>query len=129
MRDCYFDGVDSFNDRICCFLSVGCGEAGWETIEKSAWKFLKDSLAAIATETRKTEQDFHADHGELFADRRAFRFNVQQGMHGVGLEEWQKADQISNAAEEYMVNREVREKTTSAVNVLSRKQCILADFD
>lgn len=87
IRDVWKPRTDNVADIVSCFNSIGCGDPGLQEIEKSAFKFLTKSLANTATETKKTATRFHNEHGELFREKRCMRFNVEQGLQFVGLEE------------------------------------------
>jgi hypothetical protein len=66
IRDVWKPRKDNVADVVSCFISIGCGDPGLQTIEKGAFKFLTQSLANIATETMKTATRFHRENSELF---------------------------------------------------------------
>jgi hypothetical protein len=118
---------DNVADIVSCFISIGCGDPGLKIIEKSAFKFLTESLANIATETNKTARRFHNANGELFREKKCMRFNVEQGLQSVGLEEYKEKNKIKNAAEEYIMDPTTIDNTYAVVERLAQKQCMV-DF-
>lgn len=127
IREIWKPRTDNVAGIVSCFISIGCGEAGLQTIEKGAFKFLTKSLANIATETKKTAERFQKANGELFRNSRCMRFNVEQGLQSVGLEEYKEKNKIKNAAEEYITDQNTVDKTDAVVERLAQKQCMV-DF-
>jgi predicted acylesterase/phospholipase RssA len=127
IRDVWKPRKDNVADIVSCFISIGCGNPGLQTIEKGAFKFLTESLANIATETKNTATRFHRANGELFRDKKCMRFNVEQGLQSVGLEEYKERNKIKNAAEEYIMDPTTIDNTYAVVKRLAQKQCMV-DF-
>ena len=71
-----------------CFISIGTGNPGLKAFEDSMIKFLGQTVVEIATETENTERKFIARWAGHFGGKRYFRFNVDQGLQNVGLEEY-----------------------------------------
>ncbi|KAK5733279.1 hypothetical protein LTS12_026975 [Elasticomyces elasticus] len=122
IRDVWKPRKDNVADIVSCFISIGCGDPGLQTIEKSAFQFLTKSLANIATETKRTAARFHKANVELFREKRCIRFNVEQGVQSVGLEEYKEMNKIKNAAEEYITNPITMDNTDAVVERLTQKQ-------
>jgi hypothetical protein len=55
------------------------------------------------------------------------RFNVEQGLQSVGLEEYKERKKIKNAAEEYIMHPTTIDNTYAVVERLVQKQCMV-DF-
>jgi hypothetical protein len=127
IRDVWKPRKDNVADIVSCFISIGCGDPGLQTIEKGAFKFLTESLANIATETKNTATRFHRANGELFREKKCMRFNVEQGLQSVGLEEYKERNKIKNAAEEYIMDPTTIDNTYAVVKRLAQKQCMV-DF-
>jgi len=127
IRDVWKPRKDNVADIVSCFISIGCGDPGLQTIEQGAFKFLTESLANLATETKKTATRFHRANGELFREKKCMRFNVEQGLQFVGLEEYKERNKIKNAAEEYIMHPTTIDNTYAAVERLAQKQCMV-DF-
>ncbi|KAG9760559.1 phospholipase, patatin family protein, partial [Aureobasidium melanogenum] len=80
-----------------CFISIGTGNPGKKAFEDSLLKFLTETVVGIATETEQTDKKFHARWAKHYDDKRYFRFNVEQGLQDVGLEEYTKKGTIEAA--------------------------------
>ncbi|KAM0703872.1 hypothetical protein Q7P35_008877 [Cladosporium inversicolor] len=126
IRDIWKPRRDNVADIVSCFISIGCGDPGLQTIEKSAFKFLTESLANIATETNRTARKFHNANGELFREKKCMRFNVEQGLQSVGLEEYKERNKIKNAAEVYITTPTTIDNTYAVVERLAQKQSPLS---
>ena len=129
-RDIWRPKSDDISPYIKCILSIGTGDPGLRSLENKIWAFAKDTLSAIATETRKTAEDFRQAHSEMFDAGRAFRFNVEQGLQDVGLEEYLKAGLILTATGSYMESQEHVDRVDRCASNLASKQCtfLLEDF-
>jgi hypothetical protein len=57
---------------------------------------------AIATETEQTAERFRRDKTHLNDSGRYYRFNVDRGLEGVGLEESKKRKEIAAATGRYV---------------------------
>lgn len=75
-----------------CFISIGTGNPGKKPFEDNIIKFLWQTVMQIATETENTERRFIARWARHFDEKRYFRFNVEQGLQGIGLEEYKKKE-------------------------------------
>jgi predicted acylesterase/phospholipase RssA len=129
-RDLWYPKVDDISPHVKCILSIGTGDPGLRPVEEKIWGFVKDTLIGIATETRKTAEDFRQAHGEMFDAGRAFRFNVEQGLQDVGLEEHLKAGLILTATGSYMESQEHVDRVEPCASNLASKRCtfLLEDF-
>jgi hypothetical protein len=125
IRDIWKPRKDSIADILSCFISIGCGDPGLQTIEKSAFKFLSESLVNIATETNRTATRFHNANGELFREKKCMRFNVEQGLQSVGMEEYKERNKIKNAAEKYITTPTTIDDTYAVAKRLAQKQCMV----
>ena len=115
--------------QIGCLVSVGTGQAEVISIKKP-WLFQQiiptdviDALKAITT-------DCEATHGEM--SRRFtnlpntyFRLNVEQGMQGTKLSEWEKLDIVKAHTVQYMRGNEVDEKLALLVNAIRAPRALL----
>ena len=112
-----------------CFVSVGTGDPGLKPISEGPWKFLSDTLVKIATETEKTAEVFVDRHYLLYERKRYFRFNVQQGLQGIALDEYKEAALIHAATVKFMDKQETRSATRECAVNLKEKQCRFAELD
>lgn len=124
LRDLFKPRTDNIENIISCFISIGCGNPGIQTIDDGLKGLLTESIVNIATETEKTAKRFQKDHGEMFRRKRCFRFNVEHGLENVGLEEWKKLDVIKNAVDEYLQEENTGDKMESAKERLLQKACM-----
>ena len=108
--------------QIGCLVSVGTGQAEIISIKKSG--FLQqlvpidvmEALKAISTDCEGTHEQMLL----LFANLPTiyFRLNVEQGMQGIRLSEWEKLANVEAHTAVYMKKKKVNEKLTLAVNVI-----------
>ncbi|KAJ5774501.1 hypothetical protein N7457_009397 [Penicillium paradoxum] len=85
-----------------CFISIGTGHPGINPFEDQMFEFLGRTLVQIATETENTEKRMIARWASHFDKKRYFRFNVDQGLQGIGLNECEKKGAIDSATEEFL---------------------------
>ncbi|KAF3345645.1 hypothetical protein VdG2_06488 [Verticillium dahliae VDG2] len=112
-----------------CFVSIGTGNPGKVPIDDRIDKFIAKTIIRIATETETTATEFidrwrqHHDAG------RFFRFNVEQGLQGVGLAEHDKRGVIETATGQYMDEATQESRVRRCVQNLKQKQSMSAmDF-
>jgi hypothetical protein len=91
-----------------CFVSIGTGHPRTKPIAEGALKFFSETLVDIATQTEETAKVFINRHRYLYERKRYFRFNVQQGLQGVGLEEFEKEALIDAATADYMDSQQTK---------------------
>ncbi|KAA6415805.1 MAG: hypothetical protein FRX48_00523 [Lasallia pustulata] len=101
-KDIWSPKKDNVGELVKCFVSIGTGVPGMTPIASGAWKLMSQALVEISTETEKTAENFRRRHGEMFKEKRVFRFNVQKGLEQVGLEEDEKQGIIETATDLYM---------------------------
>lgn len=112
-----------------CFVSIGTGNPGTKPIAEGSLKFFSETLVNIATQTENTAKIFVERHRKLYEGKRYFRFNVQQGLQGIGLEEYKAAPLIEAATAEYMNGQEVRSAAQECAMNLKQKYCMYAELD
>ena len=122
-------GEQELRDLLKCFVSVGTGNPGTKPIATGALKFFSETLVSIATQTEDTAKLFVARHRQLFEGKRYFRFNVQQGLQDVGLEEYEKGALIDAATTEYMDSQETKSAAQACAMNLKQKQCMYIEAD
>jgi hypothetical protein len=106
-----------------CFVSIGTGSPDKRAIEDSMFKFLSKTLVDISTQTEETERKFIARWAKHFDEQRFFRFNVEQGLQGVGLAEYKEQGRIEAATYEYIGHLSQRFRVRDCVRNLRQKQC------
>jgi hypothetical protein len=110
-----------------CFISVGTGNPGKRAIEENITKFLSGTLVAIATETEKTAERFVARWAQHLDKNRYFRFNVHQGLQGVGLAEYREQGTLEAVTDEYLKHTEQKLRVRDCVLNLRQKQSVYMD--
>jgi len=105
-----------------CLLSIGTGNPGMKAIEDGAFKFLKETLVQITTETEKTADNSIGRWKYLYEHHRYFRFNVEQGLQDVGLEEYKAQGTIEAATELYVKHQAQKSGFRKCVQNLQTKQ-------
>ena len=86
--------------------------------------FFSKTLVSIAAQTEDTAKLFVARHRNLYEGKRYFRFNVQQGLQDVGLEEFKKVALIDASTAEYMGLQETKSDARACAINLKQKQGI-----
>jgi len=112
-----------------CFISIGTGNPGKKSFEDSMFKFLSKTVVQIATETEATEKKFIARWAKHFDDKQYFRFNVEQGLQNIGLEEYKKKGAIEAASEGYLTHMAQKFRVRDCIQNLRLKQSVyIEDF-
>jgi hypothetical protein len=112
-----------------CFISIGTGNPGKKPFEDSMLKFLGQTVVEIATETENTEKRFIARWARHFDEKRYFRFNVEQGLQGIGLDEYNKTGVMEVATEGYLTHMTQKFRVRDCIQNMRLKQSVyLEDF-
>lgn len=112
-----------------CFISIGTGNPGIQAFEDGVPKFLGGTVPQIATETEATDRKFIARWARHFDEKRYFRFNIEQGLQGVGLAEYEMEGAIQAASEAYLTHTGQKSRVRDCVGNLSLKQSVyIEDF-
>ena len=98
---------DTLEAQLRCLISVGTGVPKVAAFGDYPSEII-ETILAIATDTQKTAEDFHARHNALDKDNIYFRFNVQSGLEDVGLDESKKKAVIAAATRSYMGQQTVQ---------------------
>lgn len=117
-------GTDSadFQERVGCFVSIGTGISRNGYISNSL-KDILSALQAIATETEDTAEDFERNNRVLHRDNRYFRWNVDMGMGDIGLDEYDRLNDIMAATAEYMKRERRHQEVTKCAGQLLNDEC------
>ncbi|KAJ7077531.1 FabD/lysophospholipase-like protein [Mycena belliarum] len=110
------------NRRIACVVSIGTGQLKGPTIPKPSGiqRFFPtdvvEAMIKIATECETT----HEEIVKRFDGMKGvyFRFNVEQGMQDIKLEEWGRLGEVTAHTDSYTSGTEVSRKLEEAVRVL-----------
>jgi predicted acylesterase/phospholipase RssA len=85
-----------------CFVSIGTGNPAQVPVDDNLFKFLSKTLVRMATKPESTERRFTARWSNEIKEKRFFRFNVEQGLQGVHMTEFQKQNLIKSATHAYL---------------------------
>jgi hypothetical protein len=107
-----------------CFISIGTGNPGKKAFEDSLIKFLSQTVVQIATETENTEKKFIARWAKHFDEKRYYRFNVEQGLQEIGLDEYKKKGAIEAATEAYLTHIAQKFRIRDCIQNLRLKQSV-----
>ena len=110
-----------------CFVSIGTGNPGIKPIEDGVWKFFSGTAVNIATETENTAALFVSRHRGLFERKQYFRFNVDQGLQDVGLDEASKQGSIRAATDNYLRSQQQKFIIRDCAENLKTKQSVLVE--
>jgi len=89
--------------RAGCILSIGTGKQKLGAVGDRGDEILA-ALADIVTDTENTEREFANEIDNMDPAERPnyFRFNVDQGLEEVGLEEWKRFEKLTGATSFYL---------------------------
>lgn len=112
-----------------CFISIGTGNPGKKAFKDSIAGFLSETVLQIATETQNIERRFIAKWAKHFDEKRYFRFNVEQGLQDVGLDEYKKKGAMEAVTEGYLTHKERYFMMRDCIQNLKLKQSVyIEDF-
>jgi len=117
--------------HIDCIVSLGTGQAKTIQIpgkrERSLSHEVIKAMKNMAIDCEASAQDAtrHFEHTPGVYRR----FNVDQGMQDVGLEQWEKLDEVRSHTEQYMRMAEVNPTLKAAVAALYRSQMVEVDTE
>lgn len=106
------------------FISIGTGQPAKKAFEDSIFKFLGQTVVQIATETDNTERKFIARWAKHFDEKRYFRFNVNQGLQNIGLDEYKKKGAMEAATTGYLTHGEQKFQLRDCIRNLRLKRSV-----
>ncbi|ORY10130.1 acyl transferase/acyl hydrolase/lysophospholipase [Clohesyomyces aquaticus] len=109
-------------ELVKCFISVGTGKPGIKAFETSIIKFLSKTVVRIATETETAERNAMERWAKHYDKNRYFRFNVHEGLEGIGLDEYQKKGLLKSATRAYLTHTTQRHRVRDCIHNLRLKQ-------
>lgn len=107
-----------------CFISIGTGNPGKKAFEDNIIKFLGQTVVEIATETENTERRFIVRWAKHFDEKRYYRFNVEQGLQSIGLDEYKKQGAMEAATESYLTHMAQKFRVRDCIQNLRLKQSV-----
>lgn len=105
-----------------CFLSVGTGCPLKMSIDDNMIKFLSKTLVRMATKPESTGRRFMARWSDELRQKRIFRFNVDQGLQGVHMTEYQKRSLIESATHDYLHHSTQKDRIRQCILNLAGKE-------
>jgi hypothetical protein len=111
-------------ELVKCFISIGTGNPGKKPFEDGMIKFLSKTVVQIAAETEATEKRFIERWAKHFDKNRYFRFNVDQGLQNIGLDEFKMNGAIKAATEGYLTHVAQRHRVRDCIQNLRLKQSV-----
>jgi Patatin-like phospholipase len=124
-KNIWDERTGDIDNLLACFVSLGTGNPGMRGLEERALGFAMKTMVDIVTETEETARAFADDHRRWLvpaAARRYFRFNVEQGLQDVGLEEYAKEKTIRAATKLYLADRHQKAGMSQCADILRLKQ-------
>ncbi|KAF3391629.1 hypothetical protein F1880_007909 [Penicillium rolfsii] len=113
-----------------CFLSVGTGCPPKIPIDDNMIKFLSKTLVRMATKPESTERRFMARWSRDLRQKRIYRFNVEQGLQGVHMTEYQKRNLIEGATLDYLHQTAQKDRIRECIlNLAGKEGKTDLDFD
>ncbi|PBK94677.1 FabD/lysophospholipase-like protein [Armillaria gallica] len=110
------------DQSVACLISIGTGFAKTIAIPRPGWfqralpLDVVNALKMIATDCEHTAEDlsrdFH-DTPEVY-----FRFNVEQGMQGILLAQWDRLGEVASHTKQYLKTLVVDQKVDKVVSIL-----------
>lgn len=102
---------------IGCIVSIGTGVPALKSTGNTG-KSIIENLVKISTDTHEMAKNFANDMENLPTTEAIayFRFNVEQGLQDVKLEEWKSFDALGGATDEYLNTR--RSKIDKCANAI-----------
>lgn len=127
--DIWCPATGELKPLVKCFVSIGTGNPGKKAIDDNLVKFLSETLVRIATETEETAKRFVGRWRQHYDSKRYFRFNVEQGLQGVGLAEYKEQGTIMAATEQYLDEQTRVSEIRACVENMKQKQSVyIEDF-
>jgi hypothetical protein len=121
--DLWCEETGNLQPLVKCFISIGTGHPGVRTVIDKGMKGLLETLRKEATETEDTNQKWLGRWRDHVEKGRAFRFNVDHGLDGVKLAEYEEQDLLSAATATYLQKRGTIGEVRGCVENLRLKEC------
>ena len=101
-------------------MSIGTGWSKQTSIHGSKLHNIAEACVQIALDAEGRAEDFVKDKRgkELRKDHKYFRFNVEQGMHDVEIEEWKKMEAMDAMTTKYLSQEQTADQIESCVRAL-----------
>ncbi|KAJ8122948.1 hypothetical protein ONZ43_g986 [Nemania bipapillata] len=114
-----YDGW-KLEDHLKCLVSIGTGLPSRRPFGPGLMD-VAAALKAIATESESKAQQFQRQHLSLVQNSISFRFNVVDGLQGVGLEAADRLAEIDATTDQYCASVPVMQQIESCASKLREK--------
>jgi predicted acylesterase/phospholipase RssA len=111
--------MQPLSENINCVVSIGTGVLHARFRDEAVYLF--NSLRASATDARQTHEAFEDSHPYLASDGRYYRFDVDYGLHDIGLGDSQRIDDIWAATRGYFSNGNIAKKLENCGRILKER--------
>ncbi|KAK0388963.1 hypothetical protein NLU13_2540 [Sarocladium strictum] len=111
--------------KLSCLVSIGTGRPDLTSYSTSLKGVVK-VLTKIATDTEAVAESLAKEKPELSRDGQYFRFNVERGLKGIGLDECDKLSDITSATGSYIETQAVYSSLQSCAAKMSNRSKPLA---
>ena len=106
-----------------CLISIGTGVPSVESFKLGLLNLeLLDTLVRISTKTEETAESFQRAHSDIDNNRQYFRFNVNQGLEKISLEDASQKDAIMAMTDRYIESQDVFNKLKSCCQRLAQRE-------
>lgn len=122
-QDVWGNGMQS---RLQCLVSIGTGVPAQKPMRDDILGVFA-TLKKLSIDTENTAEQFHRDKSSLDDEGRYFRFNVNRGLEGIGLEESKKKEEIAAATGQYIATQAVFKQMKACANSSIRRHRESAD--
>lgn len=113
-------------ENLKCLISIGTGKLHLRAFGDSLIKNeIGEALVAISTNTERVADTFEKQNTYLYQHGQAFRFNVEQGLENVGLEDAQKLAEIESVTRRFIQTEKTFISLKSAAARLKERACTL----
>lgn len=109
----------SLTHSIKCLVSIGTGLPSLTSFNNEITGIVK-MLKGIATETENTAEKFARDKRDLGDSGRYYRFNVDRGLEGIGLECTKEKGAISAATGRYIESQIIFKQFVACAGMLKQ---------
>lgn len=118
-QDMWPDGL--LNEKLNCIVSIGTGKQSLGAFGSFPHEIVR-SLKDIAVETEHTAEQFLREHRDLAMAHRYYRFNVDQGLEDIRLEESSKMTQMVAATRRYLEQQTVLDAISGCAQTMSMRE-------
>lgn len=98
-------------------VSMGTGLEPPRDVTGNAMHLIK-TLIGLVTDTEHRNQMFRSQHQDMVDRGHLYRFNVNQGLASIGLEEYKHKGQIAGLTGRYLKNPDTRQAVAACANVM-----------